>query len=125
MLASTIFYHVNIHFEIKNVCCHLICTLSLHILTITIVIQSYIFLEFFVKKCGGMTRTVKVELLRNVSVYIVHGCLLQKKHFKQSFQFFNTKFSVSPQAKQFIDEQLVLKRKKSVATCTKHIFTAR
>ena len=51
------------------------------------------------KKCGGMTRKVKVEFLRKVSFYIVRGCLLHKKRFKQSFLFFIKKSNVYPQAK--------------------------
>ena len=58
------------------------------------------------------------------SFYIVHGCLTQKKIFKNFFSIFYTKFCIYQQAKDFIDEKLVLKKEKSVAFYTKHIFTA-
>ena len=76
------------------------------------------------KKCGGMTIAIKVEFLRNVSFYIVHGCSPQKKSLKKSFLFSIQNFVCYQQAKNFIDEKLVLKKEKSVVF-TQNMFSQR
>ena len=47
-----------------------------------------------------------------------------RRRFSRKVSHFYTKFCVYKQAKYFIDEKLVLKKEKSVAFYTKHIFTA-
>ena len=66
------FYHINVQLGLRNVCCHIISILTLHVLTITFETNSYISFLFniFVETFGGMTIAVKVDFLRNVSFYI-------------------------------------------------------
>ena len=71
-----------------------------------------------------MTIVVKVEFLSNVSFYIVHGCSPQKKSFKLSLLCSIHNFFYQQTKKNFINEKLFLKKEKSVAFYTKHIFTA-
>ena len=88
-------------------------------------INNFLLFNAFVNKCGGMIIAVKVEFLRNVSFCnIVHGSSPKKEEFQTKFTIFYTKFCVCQQAKDFIDEELVLKKEKSVTFYTKHIFTA-
>ena len=77
------------------------------------------------KKCGGMTKAMKVEFLRNVSFFLYRPWVFNtEEDFQENFTIFYRKFCVYEQAKDFIDEKLVLKKEKSVAFYTKHIFTA-
>ena len=76
------------------------------------------------KKCGGMARTVKVDFFK-ICLFLYRSWMFTTEEaFQTKFSIFYKKFSVYPQAKQFIDKKFVLKREKSVAFYTKHIFTA-
>ena len=88
-------------------------------------INNCLLFNVFMKKCGDITIAVKVEFLRNVSFcVIVHGSSPKKEEFQTKFTIFYTQFCVCQQAKDFIDEELVLKKEKSVTFYTKYIFTA-
>ena len=72
-----------------------------------------------------MTKAIKVEFLRNVSFFLYRSWVFNtEEDFQEKFKIFYRKFCVYEQAKDFIDEKLVLKKEKSVAFYTKHIFTA-
>ena len=72
-----------------------------------------------------MTIAIKVEFLRNDSFFLYRSWVFTiEEEFQDEFSIFYTKFCVYQQAKVFIDENLVLKKEKSVAFYTKHIFTA-
>jgi len=61
-----------------------------------------------VKKCGGMTKAMKVEFLRNVSFFLYRSWVFNtEEEFQETFSIFYTKFCVYEQAKDFIDEKLV------------------
>ena len=64
------------------------------------------------KKCGGMTKAIKVEYLRNVSIFLYRSWVFYtEEDFQEKFTIFYTKFCVYEQAKDFIDEKLVKKKK--------------
>ena len=60
------------------------------------------------KKCGGMTKAMKVEFLRNVSFFLYRPWVFNtEEDFQENVSIFYTKFCVYEQAKDFIDEKLV------------------
>ena len=87
-------------------------------------INNFLIFNAFVNKCGGMTIAVKVIFLRNISFLYRSWLFIIKEEFQTEFTIFYTKFCVYQQAKDFIDEKLVVKKEKSVSFYTKHIFTA-
>ena len=66
------------------------------------------------KKCSGMTKAIKVEFLRNVSFFLYRSWVFNtEEDFQEKFKIFYRKFCVYEQTKDFIDEKLVLKKKKN------------
>ena len=64
------------------------------------------------KKCGGMTISIKVEFLRNVSFFLyLSWVFTTEEEFQEKFSIFYTKFCVYQEAKDIIDEKLVWKKK--------------
>ena len=87
----------------------------------------YIFLLFniFVKKYGGMTIAIKVEFLRNISFFLYHSWVFTtKEEFQEIFSIFYTNVCVYQQAKDFIDDKLVLKKKNQLLF-TRNILSQR
>ena len=75
------------------------------------------------KKCGGMTKAMKVDFFKKcLLLFILFMDVQHKRRFSRKVFFFLYKFCVYQQAKYFIDEKLVLKKEKSVVFYTKHIF---
>ena len=106
----------------RYVRCHIICILEqLHMK----LINNLLLFNVFVKKCGSMVIAIKVKFLRNVSFFLYRSWVFTiEEEFQIKFSIFYTKFYIYQQAKDFIDEKLVLKKEKSAAFYTKHIFTA-
>ena len=63
------------------------------------------------KKCGGMTISVKVEFLRSVSFLSRSWVFTTEEEFQTKFTIFYTKFCVYQQGTDFIDEFFFEKRK--------------
>ena len=85
--------------------CHIICIL--YYLQIKL-INNFLLFIVFVKKCGGMTKGIKVEFLRNVSFLLYRSWVFNtEEDFQENFSIFYTKFCIYQQAKDFIDEELV------------------
>ena len=84
---------------------HIICILY-HLLIK--LINIFLLFIVFVKKCGGMTKAIKVDFLRNVSFFLYRLWVFNtEEDFQEFFSIFYTKFCVYQQAKDFIDEKLV------------------
>ena len=78
------------------------------------------------KKSGGMTIAIKIEFLRNVSFSSYLSWVFNtEEEFQEKFSIFYTKLCVYQQAKDFINEKLVLKKEKSVTFFKRKIFSQR
>ena len=63
------------------------------------------------KKFDGMTIAIKIDFLRNVSFSSYLSWVFNaEEEFQEKFSIFYTNFCVYQQAKDFIDEKLVLKK---------------
>ena len=101
----------------RYVRCRIICILEQLCMKL---INNFSLFNVFVKECGGMTIAVKVIFLRNVSFFLYRSWVFTtEEDFQVKFSIFYIKFCAYQEAKDFIDENLVLKKEKSVAFYTK------
>ena len=60
------------------------------------------------KKCGGMTKAIKMDFLRNVSFFLYRSWVFNtEEDLEKKFTIFYRNFCLYEQAKDFIDEKLV------------------
>ena len=65
------------------------------------------------KKCGGMTKAIKVDFLRNFPFFLYRSWVFNtEEDFQENVTIFCSNSCVYEQAKDFIDEKLVLKKRK-------------